>query len=145
MRENATASQVEKAIRDRLAAKKVIFGFGHAVLRIEDPRARVVYDYLAKSYPTHPLVKIALLLRSEGSRILAENPKISNPHPNVDAISGTLLAVTGFDYPHYFTVLFGLSRIVGISRQIVYERMEARDGKGTPIVRPKYLYSGPKI
>ena len=143
--ENATAPQVEKAIRDRLAAKKVVFGFGHAVLRVEDPRAQVIYDYLKKHYPTHPLVKIALLLRSEGSKVLAENPKISDPHPNIDAISGTLLAVTGFDYPQYFTVLFGLSRIVGIARQIVYERMEARGGKGTPIVRPKYLYSGPKI
>lgn len=61
------------------------------------------------------------------------------------AISGTLLVVAGFDYPGYFTVLFGLSRAVGISRQIVYERLEARGGKGTPIVRPKYLYSGPKI
>jgi citrate synthase len=29
---------------------------------------------------------------------------------------------------------------VGIARQIVYERCEAREGKGTPIVRPKYIY-----
>ncbi len=143
--ENATESQVEKSIRARLADKKVIFGFGHAVLRVEDPRALVIYDYLQKNYPSHPLVKIALLLRTTGSRVLAENPKISDPHPNIDAISGTLLAVSGFDYPQYFTLLFGLSRIVGIARQIVYERLEARGGKWTPIVRPKYLYSGPQI
>jgi citrate synthase len=37
-------------------------------------------------------------------------------------------------------VLFGVSRAVGISIQIVYERCEARGGKGTPIVRPKYLF-----
>ncbi len=143
--ENATAPEIEKLIRDRLATNKLVFGFGHAVLRVEDPRAQVVYDYLKKHYPSHPLVRIALLLRSEGTKVLSENPKISDPHPNIDAISGTLLVVAGFDYPEYFTVLFGLSRIVGISRQIVYERLEARGGKGTPIVRPKYLYNGPKV
>lgn len=143
--ENATETQVEKLIRDRLAHNKLVFGFGHAVLRVEDPRALVVYDYLKKHYPSHPLVKIALHLRSAGTKVLLENPKISDPHPNIDAISGTLLVMGGFDYPEYFTLLFGLSRIVGIARQIVYERLEARSGKGTPIVRPKYLYSGPKV
>ena len=77
--------------------------------------------------------------------MLSENPKISDPYPNVDAISGIVLIAAGFNYPEYFTVLFGLSRIVGIARQIVYERLEARGGKGTPIIRPKYLYSGPKV
>lgn len=140
--ESATAVQVEKLIRDRLGNNKLVFGFGHAVLRVEDPRATVFFDYANKHFPSHPLVKIAHLLRSEGSKVLSENPKISDPHPNVDAVSGTVLAASGFDYPEYFTVLFGLSRAVGIARQIVYERVEARGGKGTPIVRPKYIYSG---
>ncbi len=141
--ENATAAKVEKLIRGRLADEKLVFGFGHAVLRFEDPRATVMYDYLKKHFASHPLVKIGLLLRSEGSKVLSENQKISDPHPNVDAISGAMLVTAGFDYPEYFTVLFGLSRAVGIARQIVYERLEARQGKGTPIVRPKYFYSGP--
>jgi len=138
--EQATAADVETLIRKRLAHQQLVFGFGHAVLRVEDPRATVQYHYAQTHYPEHPLVKIALLLRSEGSKVLAENPKISDPHPNVDAISGTLLTAAGFDYPEYFTVLFGMSRCVGIALQIVYERLEARGGKGTPIVRPKYLY-----
>jgi citrate synthase len=142
---NSVESQVEKWVRDRLANKKIIFGFGHAVLRKEDPRARIIYEYLIKNYGSEPLVKIALQLRAVCPKVLAENPKIADPHPNIDAISGTLLAVAGFDYPQYFTILFGLSRVVGISRQIVYERLEARGGKGTPIVRPKYLYMGPEL
>lgn len=141
--ESATLSQVEKLIRDRLAARQLVFGFGHAVLRVEDPRATLIYDYLQQHDPRHPLVKIALLLRTAGAKVLSENPKITDPHPNIDAISGTLLVVAGFDFPDYFTLLFGLSRSIGIARQIVYERLEARGGKGTPIVRPKYLYSGP--
>jgi citrate synthase len=138
--ENATAKQVEELIRHRLANNQLVFGFGHAVLRVEDPRATIFYDYAQEHYASHPLVKIALLLRSEGSKVLAENPKISDPHPNIDAMSGTVLTAAGFGYPEYFTVLFGLARSVGIAIQIVYERLEARDGKGTPIVRPKYLY-----
>jgi len=92
--ENATSKQVEDLIRQRLANNELIFGFGHAVLRVEDPRATVFYNVAAQNYPDNPLVKIAALLRTEGPKILKENPKISNPYPNVDAISGVLLPAT---------------------------------------------------
>ena len=138
--ESATAADVEALIRSRLANNKLVFGFGHAVLRVEDPRATVQYEFVKKHYSDHPLVKIALLLRTEGAKVLSENPKIADPHPNVDAVSGTMLTAAGFGYPEYYTILFGLARSVGIAIQIVYERCEARGGKGTPIVRPKYLF-----
>jgi len=138
--QNATAADVSKLIRKKLANNELVFGFGHAVLRVEDARATVLYKIAQNKFADHPLVKIAKLLRSEGPKILAENPKISNPYPNVDAISGTVLAAAGFKYPEYFTVLFGMARTVGIAMQIVYERQEARDGKGLPLVRPDYIY-----
>jgi citrate synthase len=142
--ENAKAHDVEKLIRNKLANNQLVFGFGHAVLRVEDARATVCYNYCQKHFPNHPLVKIALLLRTEGSKVLKENPKISDPYPNIDAITGSMLTAAGFPYPEYYTVLFGLSRVVGIAIQIVYERLEARNGKGTPIVRPLYLYRSRK-
>ncbi len=138
-----TEEQVENALRRKLANQELVFGYGHAVLRVEDPRATVLYKVTSESYPNHPLVKMAHLLRKAGVKVLKENPKISDPFPNVDAISGIMLNASGFPYPVYYTVLFGLARIVGISRQIVYEREEAREGKGTPIVRPKYIYTAP--
>ena len=138
--EHATAVQVEALIRHRLSNNQLVFGFGHAVLRVEDPRATIEYEFIRKHYPDHPLVKIALLLRTEASKVLIENPKIADPHPNVDAVSGTMLTAAGFGYPEYYTLLFGMSRTVGIAIQIVYERCEARGGKGTPIIRPKYLF-----
>lgn len=131
---------LEARLEEKLAQGQLIFGFGHAVLRTEDPRATLLYAVCEKKYPTHPLVQLALLLRKVGSFVLAKSGKIADPHPNVDAISGTLLSAAGFPYPDYFTLLFGMARIAGISRQIVYERMEARGGKGTPIVRPKYVF-----
>lgn len=138
--ENASPEVLKKVLLQRLADDRLIFGFGHAVLRIEDPRATVMFKVVEEKYPSHPLVKIARLLRQVGPEVLKENPKISDPYPNVDSISGTLLVASGFPYPDYFTVLFGMARVVGIAIQIIYERCEARDGKGTPIIRPKYIY-----
>ena len=137
---DATTEQVEALIRDLVANKQLVFGFGHAVLRVEDPRATIWYTVAEQLFPDHPLVKIGLRLREAGPRVLKENPRIVNPYPNVDAMSGSVLSAAGFSYPDYFTLLFGLARCVGISIQIVYERLEARSGKGTPIIRPKYLY-----
>jgi citrate synthase len=138
--ENPKDQAVEEYIRMCLQKKEKIFGFGHAVLRVEDPRATVQYKLATEKFPDHPLVKIALQFRKVGPKVLSENPKIQNPYPNVDAISGSLLSAAGFPYPEYYTVLFGLSRCVGIAIQIVYERTLARGGKGTPIIRPKYYY-----
>jgi citrate synthase len=138
--ESPSEQEVTNILQARLADSKLIFGFGHAVLRVEDPRAAVIFSFLEKEFPEHPLVKMASLLRKSGVAVLKENPKVTSPYPNVDLVSGTLLATSGFNYPEYFTLLFGLARTVGISLQIVYERCIARDGKGTPIVRPKYIY-----
>lgn len=135
-----TAEKIEQLLRKKLEQGELIPGFGHAVLRVIDPRAVIFYDVGSQKYATHPFVKMAMLLKTVGTKVLSENPKISNPYPNVDAISGIVLTAAGFPYPEYYTVLFGLSRLVGISIQIVYERCKARGGKGTPIVRPKYLF-----
>ena len=58
----------------------------------------------------------------------------------IQQFSGTLLTAVWFGYPEYYPVLFGLTQTVGISIPIVYERTEASEGKGTPIVRPRYLF-----
>lgn len=137
---DVSIKELKALLTKRLQENKLIFGFGHAVLRVEDPRASVIYDVVDEKYKDHPLVKIARLLREVGPDLLKENTKISDPYPNVDAVSGTLLVASGFPYPEYFTILFGIARTVGIAIQIVYERLEAREGKGTPIVRPKYIY-----
>lgn len=140
--DNPDKSKLEEWIKHRLENKQLIHGFGHAVLRVEDPRATVFYNLAKEKYLDHPLVKVALSLREVVPKVLKETPKIADPYPNVDGMSGTVLSAAGFPYPDYFTVLFGLSRCVGVSRQIYYERLEARDGKGLPIVRPRYLYRG---
>lgn len=136
----ATLEEVANYIEGKLERKELIFGFGHAVLRVEDPRATVQYALAEETYAEDPLVRMALLLRTAVPEVLKRNPKIQNPYPNVDAISASLLSAAGFPYSEYHTLLFGMARVVGIAIQIVYERCEAREGRGTPIVRPKYLF-----
>ncbi len=131
--------EVEAFVRAELAGGGKIYGFGHAVLRAEDPRASIEYGLGEQVCPDDPLFRTARTLREVAVRVLREHPKISNPYPNVDAVSGTLLHAVGLDDPEYYTLLFGLARITGISAQIVDERLRFRDGKGVPIYRPKYI------
>ena len=130
--------EVETFVRGELAAKRPIFGFGHAVLRAEDPRATVQMKIGEEVCPDDPLFATVRTLREVAPRVLGENPKISNPNANVDLVSGTLLHNAGFRKPDYYTTFFGWARVIGISAQIVDER-NSRDGKGVPIYRPKYI------
>jgi citrate synthase len=134
---------VHAYVENLLAKGGVLYGFGHAVLRVEDPRATVEYALGERIASKDPLFRLAVTLRKVGSDILVKKGKAADPYPNVDAVSGCLLSATGLEDENYYTVLFGLSRCVGIAGQIVYERKEARGGKGIPIVRPAYIYSGP--
>ncbi|BBM89424.1 citrate synthase [Spirochaetota bacterium] len=136
-------AQVEAFIRQKIAHKEKIFGFGHAVLRTEDLRATVQYDLGDKLCPSDPTFRLAKTFRKVGPGVLSEFKKISNPYPNVDAVSGCLLSALGLSDENYYTVLFGMARCIGITAQIFYDRLIARGGRGTPIVRPKYLYNGP--
>ncbi len=127
--------EIEALVRSRLANKQLIFGFGHAVLRAEDPRATIQYELGKQICPQDPLFQTAIALRERAVKVLKENPKVSNPYPNVDAVSGTLLNSQGLADSDYYTVLFGFSRIAGIAAQIVDERENFRNGKGVAIYR----------
>jgi len=131
--------EIERFIRDALANKKLIYGFGHAVLRAEDPRATIQYELGERICGSDPLFRTAKNMREVAVRVLSENPKVSNPYPNVDAVSGTLLNASGLTESDYYTVLFGFSRIVGITAQIVDERTRLRGGRGVPIYRCKFV------
>lgn len=135
-------ADIERFIRAELAAGGLIYGFGHAVLRAEDPRATIQYLLGERICPEDPLFRTAVNMRKVAVKVLKENPKVANPYPNVDAVSGTLLNAVGFEDSDFYTVLFGWSRIVGIAAQIVDERTNFRGGKGVPIYRCKFVAEG---
>jgi citrate synthase len=124
--------RVEQFVRDELASGGLIFGFGHAVLRAEDPRAAIQYKLGAELCPDDPLFRTAVAMRERAVKVLKD-------YPNVDAVSGTLLQAVGLKDSDYYTVLFGLSRCSGIAAQIIDERLVLRDGKGVAIYRCKYV------
>ena len=131
--------EVEAFVRGELKARRPVFGFGHAVLRAEDPRATVQFALGEKICPEDEYFKTIRVLREIAPKVLSENPKISNPNANVDIASGTLLNYVGLSDPEYYTAFFGWARVAGIGAQIVDERTVMRGGRGTPIYRPKYI------
>ena len=130
--------EIEAFVRSELAARRPIYGFGHGVLRAEDPRARLLIELGEEICPDDENFRTVTALREVVPPILKEIPKISNPYPNVDLASGSLLHSVGFRKPDYYTTFFGWARVAGICAQILDER-SAREGRGTPIYRPKYI------
>ena len=138
-------AEVERFVRSELAEHRPIFGFGHAVLRSEDPRAAVQFELGEEICPDDEYFRTIRVLRQIAPMVLAENPKISNTNANVDIASGTLLNFVGLSQPEYYTTFFGWARVAGIGAQIVDERTVMRNGKGVPIYRPKYIAEGQEL
>ena len=139
---NASEVEIGRYIDQCMKQKQLVYGYGHAVLRVEDPRATILYEMGDRFYGENPKIKFANRMRKAVVESLSKYEKVSNPYPNIDAISGVVMEAAGFEYHESMTLLFGMSRVVGITSQIIYERLVARNGKGTPIVRPKFVYKG---
>ena len=58
--------------------------------------------------------------------------KVKNPWPNVDAATGSLLYHYGLKEFSYYTVMFAVSRSLGLAAQAVVNRALLK-----PIIRPK--------
>ncbi|MDZ4667447.1 MAG: citrate (Si)-synthase, eukaryotic [bacterium] len=119
-------------VHKTLANGKVVPGYGHAVLRKTDPRF-VAQQEFAKTYmPDDELVNIVWNIYEVAPPILEGTGKIKNPWPNVDAHSGALLLHYGLNEPDFYTVLFGVSRALGVMASLMWDR-----ALGLPIERPK--------
>lgn len=127
-----TKEQIEKFANDTLNSGKVIPGYGHAVLRKTDPRYTAQREFALKYMPDDPIFKTVSNVFEVVPDVLLKQGKAKNPWPNVDAHSGALqchYGVTEFDF---YTVLFGVSRSMGITAQVIWDR-----AVGAPLERPK--------
>uniref|UniRef100_A0A8C9GXD9 Citrate synthase n=1 Tax=Piliocolobus tephrosceles TaxID=591936 RepID=A0A8C9GXD9_9PRIM len=70
---------IEKYAKDFLSTGKVIPGYGHAVLRIPDPRFVAFRDFALNHFPNDPIVKILEMCYKVIPQILSNNKKIKNP------------------------------------------------------------------
>jgi len=119
---------------DTLNSGHVIPGYGHAVLRVPDPRFTAQMEFAKKRFPDDDLIRLADMVFDVVPAVLKEQGKAKNPAPNVDAISGTLQYYYGVRDFDFYTVLFGVGRALGVTANYVWAR-----ALGWPIERPKSL------
>lgn len=118
-------------VKKHMASGKVVPGYGHAVLRDTDPRFTHQKKFAQRNIRGDPLVDLMLKCSEIIPEILKETGKVSNPYPNVDANSGVLLHHYGLTEYHYYTVVFGVSRVIGCMSNLILAR-----AFGLPIERP---------
>ena len=126
-----SCAELRKFTLDTLANGMVIPGYGHGVLRRTDSRFTAQYCFAETYLPNDPLFKLVKRVYEVIPRVLSELGKVKNPYPNVDAISGTLQYHYGIE-PEFCTVLFGTSRLLGLTAHTVWAR-----ALGQPIERPR--------
>jgi len=126
-----TKEQIAEYIKKTLAEGKVVPGYGHAVLRKTDPRFIAQQEFYRNYIKKDDVCEIVQMIYEVAPPILEATGKIKNPWPNVDAHSGALLVHYGMFEYEYYTVLFGVSRALGVLASLVWDR-----ALGMPIERP---------
>jgi citrate synthase len=121
-------------VKDAIAKKKKIMGFGHRVYKAYDPRAKVLGKYseeVTRKMGQEYLYKVAK--RVEEEVIAAYGAR--GIFPNVDFYSGTIYYAMGIE-PKMFTPIFAVARIAGWSARVLEYLPENR------IFRPRAVYVG---
>jgi citrate synthase len=127
-----TGEQIAAYVQKTLSEGKVVPGYGHAVLRKTDPRFTAQQVFAKAHVPNDKMVNTVWKIFETVPPILQSLGKIKNPWPNVDAHSGALLSSYGMLEYEYYTVLFGVSRALGVLASLCWCR-----ALGFPIERPK--------
>jgi 2-methylcitrate synthase/citrate synthase II len=124
----------EKWIRDALARKERVMGFGHRVYKAGDVRAGILKAYALKAATAAGDVqweKTAEIIE----KVLAEE---KNLFPNLDWPAGRLYHALGLEVPLY-TPIFVMARVAGWSAHVNEQQANNR------LIRPRSRYIGPAI
>jgi len=130
--DDPTKEQIADYVQKTLASGKVVPGYGHAVLRKTDPRFTAQMEFGKKHMADDKLVNTVWKVYETVPPILESLGKVKNPWPNVDAHSGALLVHYGLVEYEFYTVLFAVSRALGVLASLCWDR-----ALGLPIERPK--------
>src|SRR5213080_2428657 len=125
--------RVEDYVKDALAKKKKIMGFGHAVYKTEDPRAthlrrfsKEMGERKGNSKWYEITAKLEAIMKQE-----------KNLLPNVDAYSASTYYMMGIPLDLY-TPIFAISRISGWTAHILEQYADNK------LIRPRAEYVGPR-
>ena len=129
---NPSKDQIAAYVKKTLKEGKVVPGYGHAVLRKTDPRFTAQMEFGKKNMPDDELVQTVWNIYEVVPPILKSLGKIKNPWPNVDAHSGALLVHYGMVEYEFYTVLFAVSRALGVLASLCWDRV-----LNFPLERPK--------
>lgn len=124
--------RAEKYVRDLLAQKKKVMGFGHRIYKKEDPRA-TVFRGIAKKLCERAGVFKWMNISDKVEKVMWEEKQIPC---NVDFFSASVLYVLGFPVD-FFTTVFAASRIAGWTAHVIEQRADNR------LIRPAAEYTGP--
>eukprot|EP00918_Siedleckia_nematoides_P100054 GHVU01218845.1.p1 GENE.GHVU01218845.1~~GHVU01218845.1.p1 ORF type:complete len:401 (+),score=50.07 GHVU01218845.1:600-1802(+) len=125
---------VRTLARRWLQKGRVIPGYGHAVLRVTDPRFTAQLAFAETRFKGVPLFELLKVASDVIPHVLLSTGKVSNPYPNVYAHSGYILTAYGIPESRFYTVLFGISRAMGVIAQLVWAR-----ALHLPIERPRSI------
>ncbi len=127
-----TADQFRDYCWDVLNSGRVIPGYGHAVLRVTDPRFTAFHQFGKLVCPNDEVFRIVDLGYQVITEVLKKQGKAKNVCPNVDAGSGALLYHFDITQDTYYTVFFAVSRALGLLAQLILDRALL-----IPLTRPK--------
>ncbi|MBI3909534.1 MAG: citrate synthase [Armatimonadetes bacterium] len=132
LQEIRSVSEVEAYIKEKLARREKIMGFGHRVYKTTDPRAAALKE-MARSLTVEAGQTRLYEISERIERVMWEEKQL---HANVDFYSATVYHVLGIPID-LFTPVFAISRISGWTAHVMEQLADNR------LIRPRAEYVGP--